>query len=58
MAAGDSVSVVAAAPPAIRIADLLGDVTPELLHRLVGDERVPAGWRRAAARSLERLGLA
>ena len=59
VAAGDPITVVAAATPALRIADLFVDeLTPELLHRIVADERVADGWRRGAARSLQRLGLA
>ena len=58
VAAGDSITVVAAAAPAIRIAELLGDPGPEVLRRIVADERVPTGWRRGAARALERLEFA
>jgi MOSC domain-containing protein YiiM len=56
---GDPITVVGAAPPALRIADLFVDeLTPDLLQRIVADERVADGWRRGAARTLERLGLA
>lgn len=54
VAAGDAITVVPAAPPAIRIVDLLDDPTPEFLHRIVADGRVPRGWRHAAARALAR----
>jgi MOSC domain-containing protein YiiM len=52
VAPGDAITVVPATPPAIRIVDLLDDPTPEFLHRIVADGRVPRGWRHAAARAL------
>ena len=55
VAAGDSISVVPADEPAIRISELVGDPTPELLRRIVADGRVPGGWRRGATRALERV---
>jgi MOSC domain-containing protein YiiM len=56
VAAGDAITVTPAAQPAIRIGELVADdLSPELLRRLVTDERVPQGWRKGAARSLERL---
>ena len=54
--AGDSITVTPAEEPAIRISELLGDPTEELLHRIVADGRVPDGWRKGAARALERAG--
>jgi len=58
VAAGDPIAVVAAATPALRIADLFVDeLTPELLQRIVADERVADSWRHGAARTLARLGL-
>jgi MOSC domain-containing protein YiiM len=53
--AGDAVTVTPADPPGIPIVDLTREVTPELLHRLATDERVPDGWRRKAQRALGRL---
>lgn len=51
--AGDGVLVQAAAPPAIRLADLSGDdLDREVLELMATDERVPAPWRSAAARAL------
>lgn len=59
VAAGDPITVIAAAAPALRIADLFVDeLTPDLLHRIVADERVAPSWRHGAARMLARLGLA
>jgi MOSC domain-containing protein YiiM len=54
--AGDAIVVTPAAAPAIRVVDLVGDLTPELLSRIVADERVPGGWRRGAERTLRSLG--
>ena len=54
VAAGDPIAVVPTAPPAIRLAELLDDPTPEFLQRILGDGRVPRGWRHAAARALAR----
>ena len=53
--AGDAIVVVSAAPPAIRLLELLDDPTPESLQRIVADGRVPRGWRHAAARALARV---
>jgi MOSC domain-containing protein YiiM len=59
VAAGDPITVVAAAVPAIRIAELaVENLTPDLMRRIVADDRVALGWRRAAARFLEGLELA
>jgi MOSC domain-containing protein YiiM len=55
VAAGDTIVVVPAAPPGIRLVDLLDDPTPEFLQRIVADGRVPRGWRHAAARALARV---
>jgi uncharacterized protein (UPF0147 family) len=55
VAAGDAIVVVPAAPPAIRLVELLDDPTPEFLQRIVADGRVPRGWRHAAARALARV---
>ena len=55
LAAGDGIAVLPAETPALRLVDLLGDPTPELLERIVADQRVPGGWRKAAARALDRL---
>jgi MOSC domain-containing protein YiiM len=55
VAAGGAIVVVPAAPPAIRLVDLLDDPTPEFLQRIVADGRVPRGWRHAAARALARV---
>lgn len=53
--AGDVITVVPAAVPSIRIAELAGELSPELLRRVVGDDRLPDGWRKGAARALDRL---
>ena len=55
VAAGDAITVVPAAPPGIRLVELLDDPTPEFLQRLLSDGRVPRGWRHAAARALARV---
>ena len=57
VAAGDAIVVVPAAPPAIRLVQLLDDPTPEFLQRLLADGRVPRGWRHAAARALARVDI-
>lgn len=57
VAAGNTISVLPAAAPNLRVADLTGDLTPELLRRIVADHRVPKGWRHGAARALDRLKL-
>jgi MOSC domain-containing protein YiiM len=54
--AGDEIVVEPAAPPVVRIGDLVGEATPELLRRIVADERVPEGWRHGAARALRPAG--
>jgi MOSC domain-containing protein YiiM len=56
LAAGDGITVDPAEEPAIRISDLVGDLSPEVLRRVVADGRVPDGWRRGAAKALERAG--
>jgi MOSC domain-containing protein YiiM len=58
VAAGDAITIVPADEPAIRIAELDGDLDPDQLRRVVADERVPNGWRKGAARALERLEFA
>lgn len=55
VAAGDSITVTPAEEPAIRISELVGDPTEALLRRIVADGRVPDGWRKGAARALERV---
>lgn len=50
--AGDAVRVEPTAPPHIRVGDLVRPEPPEELLALVaGDARVPANWRRHAARA-------
>jgi MOSC domain-containing protein YiiM len=56
IAAGDAITVEPAAAPVVRIGDLGGEATPELLRRIVADERVPEGWRHGAARALRPAG--
>lgn len=56
VAEGDGITVEPAEEPAIRISDLVGDLSPEVLRRVVADGRVPDGWRRGAAKALERVG--
>jgi MOSC domain-containing protein YiiM len=52
---GDTIEVVPAALPAVRISSLVGDGIPEeVLRHAAEDPRVPPGWRRAAARALGR----
>lgn len=52
---GDSIEVVAAQQPAVRIEWLVEDEIDEEVLRLVArDARVPEGWRRQAARALAR----
>lgn len=56
VAAGDPIEVDPAEPPAIRIDSLVEDeISQEVLRQIVDDERVPKGWRQAAARALSRL---
>ena len=55
---GDEIAVTPAEVPAVRIGDLLGHATPELLARIVADPRVPGGWRREAERILRRVNAA
>ena len=52
VAAGDAIVVEPADPPGIRIGELVGDITPEVLYRITADGRVPRGWRKAAERAL------
>ncbi len=53
--AGDPIEVELAERPAIRISSLVEDGIPqEVLRQAVEDPRVPAGWRRTAARALGR----
>jgi len=58
LAAGDEIVVTRAEEPAIAIADLVGDLTPELLARVSADERAPEPWRHRARRALGRTGRA
>ena len=52
---GDIIEVDPAEQPAIQISSLVENSIPEeVLRRAAGDSRVPAGWRRAAARALDR----
>ena len=50
--AGDAIVVEPADPPGIRIGELVGDITPQVLYRIMADGRVPRGWRKAAERAL------
>jgi MOSC domain-containing protein YiiM len=53
--AGDAVEIEPAAPPAVRIGDLAQpQIDAEVLRLVLTDQRVPEGWRRAAARALAR----
>ena len=53
LAAGDRIVVEPAQQPAVTIDALATDDLDEpLLRQIVGDDRIPAGWRRAAARAL------
>jgi MOSC domain-containing protein YiiM len=52
---GDPIQIDLAEQPAIRISSLVEDDVPrEVLRHAAGDPRVPAGWRRSAARALGR----
>jgi MOSC domain-containing protein YiiM len=52
---GDSIEVIPADQPAIRISDLVDDsISPEVLRRLAEDPRATPGWRKTAARALGR----
>jgi MOSC domain-containing protein YiiM len=55
VAAGDTITVEPAEEPAIRISELVGELSPGILRRVVADPRLPNGWRRGAARALERI---
>jgi MOSC domain-containing protein YiiM len=53
--AGDAIEVRAADEPAIPLSALVADpIGDDVLRRAVVDRRVPEGWRRAAARALDR----
>jgi MOSC domain-containing protein YiiM len=53
--AGDAIEVRAADEPAIPLSALVVDpIGDDVLRRAVVDRRVPEGWRRAAARALNR----
>jgi len=52
VAAGDAIAIEPADPPGIRIGELVGDITPQVLYRITADGRVPRGWRKAAERAL------
>jgi MOSC domain-containing protein YiiM len=55
LAAGDTIDVEPAAPPAVSVGDLVTeDLTDGLLQRVAADPRVPDAWRRSAARALTR----
>jgi hypothetical protein len=55
VAAGDSIEVVPAERPAVRIGGLVeDDIAEDVLRHALEDPRVPDGWRRAAARALSR----
>jgi len=54
--AGDAIAVEPTTRPAVHIDDLLGEATPELLHQIVADPRVPQGWRHGAERALRHVG--
>jgi MOSC domain-containing protein YiiM len=55
VAAGDAITVEAAAAPSVTIRALaLGELDDAALERVIADERVPAGWRKAAARARRR----
>ncbi|HZP27313.1 MAG TPA: MOSC domain-containing protein [Acidimicrobiia bacterium] len=56
LAAGDRISVIPADGPTLRLVELVGDATPDVLRRIADDERVPDGWRRAARRALRGAG--
>jgi MOSC domain-containing protein YiiM len=52
---GDTIEVEPAEQPAVRISSLVENHIPqEVLLQAVEDPRVPANWRRAAARALDR----
>ncbi|MGH9041567.1 MAG: MOSC domain-containing protein [Acidimicrobiia bacterium] len=51
--AGDEIAIIPAAPPAVRVADLVrDDVTAQQLAEIAADVRVPQPWRSQAARAL------
>lgn len=53
VAAGDAIAVQRADQPAIAVGALAtGDLDLAAVRRMADDERVPDGWRRAAARTL------
>jgi len=52
---GDGIAVTFASGPVVRIGELVGDPTLDLLARMVADARVPGGWRREAERTLRRV---
>jgi MOSC domain-containing protein YiiM len=55
VASGDTIEVVEAKQPAIRISSLVEECIPQEVLRLAAeDPRVPLGWRQAAARTLGR----
>lgn len=55
IAPGDTIRVTKAERPAISIGSLVDEeLAVEVLRRVAADPRVPAGWRRAAARNLSR----
>lgn len=54
-AAGDMIDVTPTPLPAIRVDRLVEDeIAEDVLRQVVGDPRVPEGWRRTAARALSR----
>jgi MOSC domain-containing protein YiiM len=53
--AGDGIRVEPADPPAVRLGALVADpIADDVLRIAAADPRVPAGWRRTAARALAR----
>ena len=53
--AGDAIAVERAADPAVCIGDLArAEIPVDVLRLVLDDDRVPDGWRRAAARALGR----
>ena len=55
ISAGDAVAITPAVQPAVTIGELFGDeLDVALLRRIVDDRRIPEGFRRGAARALDR----
>jgi len=52
---GDTIELIPADPPAVEVVRLVDDeIADDVLRLAVDDARVPDGWRRIAARTLER----